>query len=372
MAGHITEVDYDGGAGSNFVEIAVPASIDTSGYTLVVYDKDGTIIETFSLGDPVSTTAGKNAYLLDDNTPNWIDIHNDEALALVDDSGAVLQFIAFKDPVTAVEGPASGLSATQVGEHSGGDKSLVSSDGGTSYAPTETSDPGVIPCYAPETMIATPTGPRTVESLRPGDLVTTLDHGPQAIRWIRSSDHPLEDAEVDAKPVLIKAGALGRNLPVLDLIVSPQHRILFGGAGQFDGMFATEAFAPAKALTSVPGIRHMKGKKDITWVHFACDRHEVVIANGCFSESLLLGPMVINGLPAVERRALTGIFGPAPSPDKALNGPPARDCLTVGAIRRQLAKYRNEKGALLTKITWNCDRDFAMEACKAERISRAA
>ncbi len=170
----------------------------------------------------------------------------------------------------------------------------------------------------------------------------------------------------------IKAGALGQNLPAHDLIVSPQHRILVGGAGQLQQVFASEAFAPAKSLTAVPGIRHMKGKTQITWIHFACDRHEVVTANGCLSESLLLGPMVVNGLSAAERQALTDIFGPAPTPDAALNGPPARECLTVGAVKRQLAKHLKEKGQLLAKEIRKWDRDLAMEKYEAERLREAA
>lgn len=146
-----------------------------------------------------------------------------------------------------------------------------------------------IVCYAPGTMVDTPDGPRAVETLRPGNLVDTVDHGPQSIRWVRSSDHPLQDAEVDDKPVLIHASALGAGRPAQDLIVSPQHRILVGGHGQLDDRFKKEALTPAKSLTSLPGIRHMTGKQSITWIHFACDQHEIVTANGCLSESLLLG-----------------------------------------------------------------------------------
>jgi len=49
----------------------------------------------------------------------------------------------------------------------------------TNYS--ELSSDGVV-CYAPSTLIDTPNGPRTVESLRPGDLVLTVDLGPQPIR----------------------------------------------------------------------------------------------------------------------------------------------------------------------------------------------
>ena len=227
------------------------------------------------------------------------------------------------------------------------------------------------PCYAPGTMIDTPDGPRAVETLLVGDLVLTADNGPQPIRWVHSGEHPLDGVETDAKPVLIQAGTLGKGLPVQDLIVSPQHRILVGGGGQLRSHFQTEALAPAKSLTSLRGIRHMKGKQHITWIHFACDRHEVVLANGCLSESLLLGPMVVNGLTAPGRWAVTDIFGPALTPDASLNGPPARECLSVGAVRRQLAKSLDEKGRLAAKEIRKWDVDLAMEQYEAELMREA-
>ncbi len=195
---------------------------------------------------------------------------------------------------------------------------------------------GVV-CFAAGTLIETPNGPRAVDALQLGDLVSTLDHGPMPILWLRQADQSLDNVSGEDTPVLIARGALGPERPTKDLIVSPQHRILVGN-DQLSDIFETEALVPAKSLTSSLGIRHMKGKTHITWIYFACNRHEVVVANGCLTESLLLGPMVVNGLHASERRVLTEIFGAAPKPDAALNGPPARECLTVGAVRRQLTK----------------------------------
>ena len=86
----------------------------------------------------------------------------------------------------------------------------------------------------------------------------------------------------------------------------------------------------------------MKGKSLMHWVHFACDRHEVVTANGCLSESLLLGPMAIKGLEDGERRDVVRLFGSAATPGSAQNGPPARDCLSVGDVRRRIAILRKE------------------------------
>ncbi len=86
--------------------------------------------------------------------------------------------------------------------------------------------------------IETPDGPRAVETLQVGDQVVTRDNDLQRVRWTRSGDYPLEKAEREAKPVLIKAGALGDCLPGQDLIVTPQHRILVVGGGHLQSVFA--------------------------------------------------------------------------------------------------------------------------------------
>ncbi|SLN44715.1 hypothetical protein PEL8287_02278 [Roseovarius litorisediminis] len=216
-------------------------------------------------------------------------------------------------------------------------------NGAVALTNVDTSPPEVFICYAEGTDIQTPTGYRKVENLQPGDRVMTLDNGHQDILWTRAADQPLDAAAPDGKPVLIKAGSLGPGRPARDLIVSPQHRILVGGQGQIDDAFAREVFVPAKALTGLPGIRFMAGKRTITWVHFACARHEVVMANGCNSESLLLGPMVVQGLTAMEKAQLAALFGTDHLSDAALNGPLARDCLTVGDVRRKLAMCKTEK-----------------------------
>lgn len=336
MPGYISEIDYDGGAASNFVEVAFPIGVDTSAYSLIVYDKDGNIRETFSLGAPVSTNAGQNVYLIDDTDTNWLDLKNSDALALVDDAGTVIQFIAFKDPVTGAEGPADGLDAVQVGEHSGSFKSLVTTNDGTDYSPIEVSDPGVIPCYGPGTEIETASGLKRVEELRPGDLVATIDTGFTEILWISSRSEPFDKGPADKYPVLISAGSLGPERPKIDLIVSPQHRILVGGHDQLKSYFPEEVLVPAKALIALPKIRFMRGKSEMNWHHFALRRHSLVIANGCVSECLLLGPMVTNKLPRKELKRLSSIFGDQIG-DQPLNGPLARESLRVKATQQILS-----------------------------------
>ncbi|MHA6327269.1 Hint domain-containing protein [Roseivivax sp. CAU 1753] len=369
MSAFFSEIYYEGNAPHDFIEIAAPAGTDTSGWTVEIYKDDGTVSQSLDLGSVVSTTAGKDVYLIDNNTTGFTDLGATKGYALVDGTGTVVQFISFSSSITAVDGAAAGQTADQLGDLTASGQSMESTDGGNTYSAQSSPNAGTVPCYAPGTLIDTPDGPRAVELLCPGDLVLTADHGPQEIRWVRSGDHPLEDVEVESKPVLIAAGALGKGLPAQDLIVSPQHRILVGGGGQLTRYFDTKAFAPAKALTKLPGIRHMKGKTKITWIHFACDRHEVVTANGCLSESLLLGPMVVNGLTRAERRVLIDIFGPVTQPGAALNGTAAFTCLKVGEVRHQIANGATAKhtSAAAREIRkW--DVDAAMERYEAERL----
>ena len=189
-------------------------------------------------------------------------------------------------------------------------------------------------CYGPGTLIDTPTGPRAVETLRPNDIVETLDGGPQRVLWVRHAEHALDAVQDNEKPILIRAGAFGDRQPFKDLVVSPQHRILVGGHGQLDQVFPEECFVAAKALTGLRRVRRMMGKRNIIWVHFALERHHIVRANGLLSESLLLGPMVLNGLTLSERSELEQIFGQRSFEGTPLNGPPARPIMGVRKAKR--------------------------------------
>lgn len=348
MPAYISEIHYDGNKNVDFFEIAVPEGTDVSGYTLSFYDVGGNSYVTTSLGTPIQTQYGYDIYVVDNSTITLPDSRSGHGIALSDGDGTVIQFVSYGDSpstITGINGAADGLTSTYIGAASSG-STLETTDGGATYSVQSTPSSGSIPgapiCYAPGTLIDTPDGLRAVETLRPGDPVLTMDRGAQPIRWVRSSDHPLDDVREKNKPVLIQASALGPGRPARDLIVSPQHRVLVGGGGQLQGYFKEEVFVPAKSLIELPGIRHMKGKTAITWIHFACDNHEVVVANGCFSESLLLGPMVLGGLTQAERQSLIDIYGSVQRTGEAKNGPAARASKTVGHVRRILAKGLNE------------------------------
>lgn len=168
--------------------------------------------------------------------------------------------------------------------------------------------PQVPVCFAGGTLIETPAGPVPVDDLRQGDLVVTVDNGPQPLVWVTSSHHVWPGSDEIFKPVQIKAGALGAGLPRCDLMVSPQHHILLGNLHGADMFGAPEVIAPAKGLTGLAGVRHMKGKKDVTYFHLMLDKHALLWAGGIASESFYPGPTAIKMLNDAQRASLLRKF----------------------------------------------------------------
>ncbi|MDB6179730.1 Hint domain-containing protein, partial [Paracoccus sp. Z330] len=154
-----------------------------------------------------------------------------------------------------------------------------------------------IVCFARGTLILTPTGERKIEDLKVGDLVETLDHGAQPIRWIssRSIGKSTLIRRESLRPVCITAGALGKGYPRRDLIVSPQHRIALSSPiirRMFD---QNEVLVPAKHLVGHAGIT-VQETHEVEYFHFMLDRHEMVWANGALTETMLAGPMALRAL----------------------------------------------------------------------------
>ncbi len=154
-----------------------------------------------------------------------------------------------------------------------------------------------IVCFCRGTRIATPAGPRRVETLSPGDLVDTLDNGAKPILWIGRRHHAWDSGPDSGKPVQISEGALGEGLPERDLKVSPQHRILVpDGEGQ--------ALVAATHLSDLAGVRVMHGRREEEYFHLLLDRHEVLFAEGAPAESFYPGAAAVAALSPLERRAI--------------------------------------------------------------------
>lgn len=156
-------------------------------------------------------------------------------------------------------------------------------------------------CFAKGTQIDTPNGPRPIETLQPGDRVTTRDHGAQPVLWISRQVARFSDRDDPRRPVLIRKHALGPATPRRDLVVSPHHRIwarLPGPRGP------DEVLIPAKACLGLPGVRTMRGLAGITYYNLLLPKHAILDANGAGAESFYPGAQGLRALDATARAAL--------------------------------------------------------------------
>ncbi|MDP3960931.1 MAG: Hint domain-containing protein [Pseudorhodobacter sp.] len=167
----------------------------------------------------------------------------------------------------------------------------------------------IVSCFTPGTRIATARGPVLVEKLAVGDMVQTRDHGLQAIRWIGSKH--LEGARLardpTLQPVLIRRGALGPDCPDRDMLVSRQHRMLHGSARAELLFGEPDVLVRALHLAGMPGIATTTVTQ-VTYLHLMFDRHEIIIADGAWSESFQPGDCSLNGMDRDQRAELFSIF----------------------------------------------------------------
>lgn len=153
------------------------------------------------------------------------------------------------------------------------------------------------PCFASGTLIDTDRGPVRIERLRPGMRVRTLDNGYQPLRLALAT--PMTAADLSAcpehRPIRIRRGAIRPGVPDREIVVSPQHKVLLDDwrAELFFG--ADEVLVAARHLVNGIDIRRDDSPAGVVYHHLVFDSHQIVSAQGLFSESFLPGEQVIDG-----------------------------------------------------------------------------
>lgn len=161
-------------------------------------------------------------------------------------------------------------------------------------------------CFVTGTMIDTPDGPRPVEALSSGDLVSTVDRGAQPVLWTDRRYFSADDLRRDPRqrPVRIARGALGEGLPTDDLFVSPQHRVLLRSKLAARMFGSSEVLVPAVKLLSLEGVAQIEAPFGVEYHHFLCAHHELVYAEGMPAESLLRGEEALHHVRHAMRRLM--------------------------------------------------------------------
>nr|WP_283258439.1 Hint domain-containing protein [Pseudomonas sp. GX19020] len=165
-------------------------------------------------------------------------------------------------------------------------------------------------CFVAGTLIETPDGQRPVEDLRPGDLVFNAEGEALPVIWTGARRVPMEDQIIDEslRPVVFEPGSLGKGLPARRLAVSPQHRMLVSGWKAELWFAESEVLVPAISLVNGDTIRQATADEDVTYVHFLFEGHEIVLAEGCPSESFHPGDHSLNGLDRDARNEVLALF----------------------------------------------------------------
>ena len=141
-------------------------------------------------------------------------------------------------------------------------------------------------CYAKGTLILTSKGYVPIENIKVGRPVVTKGkiHDNKYIKRVNAKIEPVvwiskftvEELNKKTRPVCIKQGALGDNVPFQDLYVSRDHNLLVNGK-----------MIQAKYMINGETIYQDEECEEVEYYHLECEHHSAIIANGVLSESFL-------------------------------------------------------------------------------------
>ena len=134
-------------------------------------------------------------------------------------------------------------------------------------------------CFLRGTQILTRDGYRPIESLAVGEAVVTRFGGMTPIKAIDTFTLGREAGGWvgPSRPVRVKRGALGENMPAVDLCLTASHAVFVDGF-----------LVPAGDLVNGASIvfETADGKDTLDFFHIALEQHDVITADGALCESL--------------------------------------------------------------------------------------
>lgn len=120
-----------------------------------------------------------------------------------------------------------------------------------------------------------------IETLRPGDLVMTRDHGPQPIKWIGQQT---VRAEGTFAPIVIRKGVLHNSN---DLILGPNHRLFIYQRNDIAQVGRPEITVQAKLLINGDSIVQSSGGF-VDYFQLLFEDHQIIYVEGIAAESMLV------------------------------------------------------------------------------------
>ncbi|MGC1495463.1 MAG: Hint domain-containing protein [Sulfitobacter sp.] len=311
-----------------------PGTGGSGGGNATAYDMNNTASsENFRInGGPNQTFDGTSIY--------------NATITYTDGTTATITAVIFQDTAgNSYLAPEFSANADQTALEAGPIRSLtLNSLFGNSYsgltASRQTTNFAV--CFTQGTMIETPQGERAVETLVAGDLVQTLDNGPQPIRWIGGRTVP---AIMGMEPVLFDKNSLGPNIPKRPMMLSRQHRLMLDTVIAERMTGTRQVLVPAHKLSEMPGVNVVTTLGFVTYWHFLCDQHEIVIADGTPAETLFLGQQACKSMSLTALAEVTHLFPDLVGNDASIE--PARTIMKGARQKRLVNRLRqNAKPAV--------------------------
>ncbi len=279
----------------------------------------GTVTEDTGVVGGFITASGDADYYLGDDTGEWTaETIGGTYGSLEIDANGVWSYAA-DNANPSIQALDTGDTLTEV--------FTITSDAGTTSVTITINGVDEPPCFTRGTLIETPHGARPVEDLRAGDRVLTADNGVQRIRWTGSKRIALAGAETDARlrPVRLRAGSIAPGVPAQDMLVSPMHRVLIGGAVSQLHFGRDEVLAAARHLVNGQTI-FVDPVPEVEYFHLLFDTHQILVTMNLASESFYPGGVGLSAFEAEMREEVFSLFPDLRSLDGAY-GPAARDVL---------------------------------------------
>jgi len=162
----IAELHYDnsGTDAGEAIEVSAPTGTDLTGWSVVLYNGNGgASYDTKPLSGIVADACSGRGVVVVNYAVNGIQNGAPDGLALVDNTGAVVEFLSYEGSFAATNGPALGLTSTDIGVSEAGTEAVGQSlqrraDGTWSGPAASTfgscNDNGATPPPAPVTAVA--------------------------------------------------------------------------------------------------------------------------------------------------------------------------------------------------------------------------
>lgn len=165
-------------------------------------------------------------------------------------------------------------------------------------------------CFANGTLIDTAKGPVAVEHLCIGDMIQVLGGSYEPLRWIGRTvvTRPQMRRSPNLAPVRISAGAMGVGLPIRDLWVSRQHRVMVSSGPLRNLTGEPAALVAACKLVNLSGIDLDESIEEVIYFHLLFDRHQIVWAEGLPTESLFMGKQTDKTLTELQYQEIEALF----------------------------------------------------------------